>query len=77
MVDSTLAQAAAVIAVDLTTGVRTVLSDAATPSANNPFFSLSGIALDAANDQVLVIDNALAAVISVHLSSGARVDFSR
>ncbi len=62
----------AVIAVDLQTGARTVLSDSSTPNALNPLRGPVGIALDSANGRALVTDNFLRAVVAVDLQSGAR-----
>ena len=55
----------AVIAVDLSTGVRTVLSSNLIPDSSNPFISPLALALDSANGRVLVADINLAAVIAV------------
>jgi hypothetical protein len=63
---------AAVIAVDLTTGARTVLSDSATPNANNPFDSPVDVAVDDANGRALVLDASGLAVIAVDLATGVR-----
>lgn len=62
----------AVVAVDLQTGARTVLSDSSTPDALNPLRGPVGIALDSANGRALVTDNILRAVVAVDLQSGAR-----
>ena len=67
---------AAVIAIDLTTAVRTVLSNETTPSASNPFSGPTDIAVDGANNRALVIDVGLDAVIAVDLTSGARTVLS-
>ena len=64
------------IAVDLVTGVRTVLSDDNTPDAVNTFSSPQGIALDSANNRVLVVDDGLDALMAVDLSTGARTILS-
>jgi sugar lactone lactonase YvrE len=66
----------AVIAVDLTTGERTVLSDKNTPDANNSFVWLEDIAIDSANNRALALDSNLDAVIAVDLTSGARTVLS-
>jgi hypothetical protein len=65
-----------VAAVDLQTGVRTVLSNNATPDTVNPFTSPVGIALDSANGRALVVDNRLAAAFAVNLQTGARTVLS-
>ncbi len=62
-----------VIAVDLNTGVRTILSDDTTPDSNNPFSGyIERITLDSANNRALVTDSDLDAVIAVDLTTGAR-----
>lgn len=73
VVDSILA---AVITVDLITGMRTVLSDATTPNANNPFSGPVGITLDTANGRALVLDSTRNAVFVVNLITGARAVLS-
>ena len=55
----------AVVAVDLTTGARTILSDSSTPNATNPFSNPRGITLDAANTRALVVDNGGNTVVAV------------
>jgi len=67
------------VAVDLTSGARTILSDATTPDAANPFSLPIGIVLDAANGRALVIDGSfgLNAVMAVELTSGDRVIVSK
>jgi len=67
---------AAVIAIDLTTGIRTVLSNDTTPNASNPFSRPQGIAVDSINNQALVTDSDLNAIIAVNLTSGARTVLS-
>ena len=62
----------AVLAVDLDTGVRSILSDNATPDANTPFSAPESIALDSANGRALVLDYVLNAVVAVDLATGAR-----
>ena len=69
MVDNRLATT---FAVNLQTGTRTVLSNATTPDAVNPFSGPAGIALDSANGRALVVDNRLGAVVAVDLQTGAR-----
>jgi len=65
-------QRRAVLAVDLATGTRTVLSDPTTPSAATPFTDPVAIALDTAGNRALVADAGLGAVIAVDLATGAR-----
>ena len=66
----------AVLAVDLTTGQRTVLSDADT-GVGRDFFYPHGIALDGAHNRVLVTHekngNPFPGVIAVDLTSGDRI----
>ena len=67
----------AVIAIDLTTGARSILSlsnvpTGGIPDGNNPFDNPTGITLDSPNNRALVVDTALNAIIAVDLSSGAR-----
>ncbi|MES2675414.1 MAG: S8 family serine peptidase [Pseudomonadota bacterium] len=66
----------AVIAVDLTSGARTVLSNSSTPSSANSFSIPLGMELDAANNRALVVDDGLDAVVAVDLVSGARTILS-
>ncbi len=68
----------AVIAVDLTTGERTILSDNTTPNINNPFSSLRGITVDTTDgrNRALVVDQTLGSVIAVDLTSGERTVLS-
>jgi len=63
---------AAVIAVDLTTGARTILSDDSTPDANNPFVWPKGITLNSANNRALATDSYWDTVIAVDLTTGVR-----
>ena len=66
----------ALITVDLTTGVRSILSDATIPNAVNAFSNPKDIALDSANNRLLVVDSALQALIAVDLNSGVRTILS-
>ncbi len=67
----------AVVAMDLTTGARTIFSDNSTPDANNPFSSVSqGIAIDNDNNRALVWDHGNQAVMEVDLTTGARTILS-
>jgi hypothetical protein len=68
-IDSSLA---AVVAVDISTGDRIILSDDLTGMGANFSFPL-GIALDSANNRALVVDSSLAAVIAVEPISGDRI----
>lgn len=62
----------AVVAVDLVSKARTVLSDSLTPDGLNALLSPVAITLDDANDRALVVDNRLRAVVAVDLTTGAR-----
>jgi len=62
----------AVIAIDLTSGLRTVLSSNTFPSEVNAFISPADIVLDGANNRALVADSGLSAIIAVDLTSGER-----
>ena len=66
-----------VVAMDLVTGARTILTDPTTPSRANPFSRPLGIALDSANGRALVTDASLSALVAVELVSGERVIVSR
>lgn len=69
-------QLRAVVAVDLLTGVRTVLSDNVSPDTATPFGSPVGIALDTVNNRALVTDVGRGAVLAVDLQTGARTVLS-
>lgn len=71
--DSTLD---AVVAMDLTTGSRTIISDALTPDATNAFIGPIGITLDEATGRALVADRFLRAVVAVDPATGARTILS-
>jgi len=66
----------ALVAVDLTTGNRTIVTDASTGSGP-AFISPDIVTLDAANNRALVIDSGLNALVAVELVSGDRVIVSR
>lgn len=67
---------AAVFAVDLTDGARTIVSDANTPDATNLFQNARGIALDSAGNRALVVTAYPNAVYTVDLATGARAILS-
>jgi hypothetical protein len=69
VVDQTLK---ALVAVDLTTGARTMFSDSSFPDGDNAFGSPQGVVLDSANNRALVIDDTLKALMAVDLTTGAR-----
>jgi len=66
----------AVIAVDLTTGARTILSDPEMPDTENGFGVPDAIAIDETNDRALVVDRELLAVLAVDLMTGERTILS-
>lgn len=66
----------AIIAVDLTSGLRTVLSSSTSPNATNAFRNPADIIIDGANNRALVADSGLSAIISVDLTSGERTVLS-
>lgn len=66
----------AIISVDLTTGARTVLSEAATPVGTGPAFDAPhGIAFD--TTRLVVADSGVDALIAVDLASGNRTILSQ
>lgn len=72
----------AIIAVDLLTGIRTIMSDATTPDANTPFSAPGDIVLDTANNRALVVEDLddptsdHDPIIAVDLTTGARTVLS-
>ncbi|HEX5057537.1 MAG TPA: hypothetical protein VFX02_13705 [Gammaproteobacteria bacterium] len=66
----------AVIAIDLSTGERNVLSGPNIPDGLNPFAFPFEIAVDSANSRALVLDVDAEAVIAVNLANGARTVLS-
>jgi len=68
----------AVLAVDLTTGERTVISDSSTPNNINAFNIPQGMALDSTNNRLLVVDwwPGQEALLAVNLDTGARTIIS-
>jgi DNA-binding beta-propeller fold protein YncE len=62
----------ALVAVDLTTGARTIVSNSSTPDAVNAFNNPYGVVLDSANNRALVTDYRLGALVAVDLTTGAR-----
>ena len=73
VVDSRLA---AIIAIDLGSGARSVLSDAATPSSGVAFIQPVAITIDAANDAAYVADQGRVNLVKVALDTGAREEFA-
>jgi len=65
------------LAVDLTSGARSIVSDIGTPNGQNAFVVPIGIALDDIDNRALVVDDGLEALLAVDLESGQRVIFSR
>ena len=71
--------AEAIVAVNLKTGERGILSNNTTPDSNIPFFRPAGIALDADNKRLLVLGGRAfqqADIIAVDIATGARRIFS-
>jgi DNA-binding beta-propeller fold protein YncE len=68
---------AALLAVDLATGERTIVSSIAMPNAHNPFDTPSGMVFDKSRNRVLVSDVETNAVYAVDLETGARVIVSQ
>ena len=68
VIDATLS---ALIAVDLTSGDRTLISNSTTGSGPD-FFAPQGLAFDGANNRALVADGGLDALIAVDLNNGNR-----
>ena len=66
---------AALGAVDLTTGARTIFSDNtdAVPTPANPFIGTERIAVDRASGRVFVTDRGRAAVMVLDIDSGERM----
>ena len=65
----------AVVAVDLTTGARTIFSDNsdAVPTPANPFIDPEGVAVDRATGRVFVSDRGRASVMVLDIDSGERM----
>lgn len=66
----------AVVAVDLGSGVRTILSDSSTPNAINPFSGARKIDLDEANNRAFVLDDDFNSILAVNLTDGSRTIIS-
>src|SRR5690606_35423476 len=64
----------ALLAVDLATGMRTLISNNNTPNDSNAFISPAGIVLDAANNRALILDSDSnrRALMAVDLATGER-----
>ncbi len=60
------------LAVDLATGVRSIVSDNSTPDGAEPFSSPYDVAVDRAGKRALVLDTGRSAVIAVDLATGRR-----
>jgi len=67
----------ALLSVDLTSGVRTIISDSATPNSINALTFPRSLVLDNANNQVLVMDDILDTVMVIQVDSGERVILSK
>ncbi len=66
----------AVVAVDLGTGLRTIVSDDQTPNPNYYLLDPKAVLVDADRDRALVLDNLMSAVLAVNLSTGERTMLS-
>lgn len=66
-----------VIAVDLTSGARTVLSDDNLPNTNNPFVHAQHMTIDTDNNRLLVTNDYSSEITAVDLVDGQRVILSR
>jgi sugar lactone lactonase YvrE len=66
----------AVLAVDRTTGARTILSGPEIPDAVNVFNAPDAIVIDETNERALVVDRSLLAVLAVDLVTGERTILS-
>ena len=65
-----------IISINLTTGIRTVLSSNTVPDGVNPFSQqLAGLELDRDNNRLFLVDNQLG-VVSVDTRTGVRTIFS-
>lgn len=62
----------AIIVVDLSTGVRSVLSGYGTPDFNHLFVLPNALELDSANNRLLVVDSSQNVLMAVDLTTGAR-----
>ena len=68
----------AILNVNLTTGLRSIVSDLTFPNASNYFYNPSDLILDNDINRLLVVDNDLStpAIISVHPETGIRTVLS-
>ena len=66
-----------IIAVDLTTGARSVFSDNTTPNAHNPLIVPTYMTLDTEHNRLLVGSDDLPEILAVDLVDGQRVILSR
>ena len=69
-------QLAAIIAIDLGSGARSILSDAATPTSSVAFMQPVAITIDTANDVAYVVDQGRVNLVKVALDTGAREEFA-
>lgn len=61
-----------IIAVDLTTGARTIFSDATTPNSTNALIYAGAITIDRQANRARVMDDSLDALLAVDQISGFR-----
>lgn len=60
------------MSVNLTTGIRTIISDKNTPNASNSLTFGSHIVIDSVNNRVLLADRRKAALFSIDMATGSR-----
>jgi sugar lactone lactonase YvrE len=66
-----------VIAVDLTTGMRTVFVDSSTPvEGSDGFYSPFGITIDAQNNRIILVDNWNRTLNAADLTTGSRTQLA-
>ena len=69
-------QLAAIIAIDLGSGARSILSDAAAPTSDVAFIQPVAIAIDTANGVAYVADQGRVNLVKVALDTGVREEFA-
>lgn len=62
----------AIVALDLTTGARSILSDNSTANIDNSFYSPEEFLIDPARNRAIVVDTFRKAIMTMDLESGAR-----
>jgi hypothetical protein len=66
-----------VVAADLATGARTILSNDSFPDSSNLIESPVDITFDSLNNRILVTDSIIGALLAIHPESGQRVILSK